>query len=243
MKIKLNKTILLLIILLQCSFSYGQEKQQVTLKNDTVYTNGIPQFICQEKKNEKARIYSLRSMDSKLQGLLIFRMENDTIRFSGTFPYLGLRYTCLYPKIEILTLLDSYIKNKVFVDGKANAEGLAAYCKERELVLDNHIANSTKSPAKRDSILAARAREDAMNQIKFTFHNNAPKPVKVFIGDKPKGGSGRIQIVPPHGDLKEHARKTEKIFLLNDAGDEIKSMAVTDSLKRIVIKASADGFE
>ena len=39
------------------------------------------------------------------------------------------------------------------------------------------------------------------------------------------------------------ATTVSKIFLLNDAGDEMKSIPVTNELKRVVIKASADGFE
>ena len=235
-------SILLLISLIHLSSS-AQELYDVKLINDTVYNHGEPQFICKSRNEKNGSLFSLRNLDNKAEAMLVFISQNDKIKFMGTFPVLQVRYSCLYPKLEIITLMDSYIRNKVFVNGKANLKGLKDYCKERNLVLDTLIARKVQSPMKRDSVMVAHAREDALSQIKFTFHNNASKPVRVFIGNKPKGGSGRIQIIAPHGELNEHARKTEKIFLINDEGEEIKSLSVTDSLKRIVIKESADGFE
>ncbi len=231
------------IILFSITNVFAQEKFNVSLKNDTVYNNNVVQFICQTKSKDSVSIYSLRSLDNKLQALLIFRYERDTIKFSGTFPYHSARYACLYPKIDILTLLDSYIRNKVMVNGVANLAGLEAYCKERHIVLDRSIEHSSKNPSKRDSVLTARAKADAANQIKFTIYNKAPKPVKVFIGDKPKGGSGRLQLIPAFGELEEHARNTERVFLISDNGGDFKAIAVNESLTKIVINASADGFE
>ncbi len=243
MKATWHKSILIIFILSRYSIGWAQERYDVTYHNDTVFNNNIPQFICQHQAKQNLEGYSLRSLDNKLQALLVVRNDSNKIKFSGSFPRLGFRYVCLYPKIEIITLLDSYIRNKVIVNGMPNLEGLKAYCKERSIPLDSIIARKKMDPAVRDSILIATAKEDAKNQVKFTFHNNAAKPVRIFIGDKPKGGSGRIQVIPPHGDFAEHARKTEKIFLLDDTGNGIKSIAVTDKLERVVIKASADDFE
>ena len=239
----LSGYLVLLVVLINFSCASAQERYDVTLKNDTVYNHGAPEFLCKFKGSVKGDIYSLRTLENKTEAILIiFPQEGNNIKFTGTFTSLNLQYACLYPKMEIVTLMDSYIRNKVFVKGKSNLEGLKAYCKERNLSLDV-MGRKAQSPAIRDSILVANAKADALSQIKFTFHNNSAKPVRIFIGDKPKGGSGRVQIIAPHGDLNEHARKTEKIFLLNDAGIEIKSISVTDSLKRIVINTSADGFE
>lgn len=243
MKRILIKNIILLIFLTSYIFSNAQERYEVTLTNDTIYNHGVPQFLCQGKESKKASVFSLRSFDKTLQGLLIFRFEDDGVNFSASFPYLGVRYARLYTKIEILTLMDSYLRSKVMVNGKANLKGLQAYCDDHGISLVKVPSRKVQRPVMNDTLLIARAKEDALNQVKFTFHNNASKPVRIFIGNKPKGGSGRIQVIAPRGDLNEHARKTEKIFLLNDAGDEIQSIAVTDSLMRIVIKASADGFE
>ncbi len=237
------KITLVLALVFHITFSNAQAKYDVTLKNDTVYNNGVPQFICNAKGSAKGSFYSLRNLDNKTEAMLILIPEKEKIKFSGTFPLLQVQYSCLYPQMEIITLLDSYIRNKVFVNGHATLIGLQAYCNERGLPLNKIQQRKVQKPGMNDSLMIARAKEDALNQVKFTFHNNANKPVRVFIGNKPKGGSGRVQIIPPHGDLNEHARKTEKIFLLNDAGDEVKSIPVTDSLKRIVIKASVDGFE
>ena len=238
--LKFNLSVLILFI---SSFAPAQERYDVTLKNDTVYNNGVPQFLCKLRGSNKGDFYSLQTLENKTEAILfIIKQEGNNIKFSGVFTNLNLRYNCLYPKMEIITLLDSYIRNKVFVNGKANLEGIKAYCKERNLVLQP-MGHKTQSPAIRDSILAANAKADALSQVKFVFHNNADKSVRIFIGDKPKGGSGRVQIIVSHGELNEHARKTEKIFLLNDAGDEMKSIPVTNELKRVVINASADGFE
>ncbi len=237
-----NKILLVAILLFHFSISDAQERYDVTMSNDTVYNHGDAQFICKFRPGKKGDLYSLRSLDNKTQALFIVQEQTNNWKFSATFTTLNLHYGCLYPKMEILTLMDSYIRNKVFLNGMPNLEGLKAYCKERSLDLVT-MGHKAQSRALRDSTLAANARLDAANQIKFTFHNNADKPVRVFIGDKPKGGSGRIQIIAPHGDLAEHVRKTEKIFLLNDAGDGIKSVPGMDVLPRLVIKSTADGFE
>ena len=243
MKPRVIKGIVSFIAIFQFAFGYAQERYEVVLKNDTVYNHGVAQFLCKFKGSDKGDVYSLKTLENKTAAILIIKPFNENVKFSGTFPLLGVRYACLYPKMEIITLLDSYIRNKVFVNGNVSLEGLQNYCKDRSLSLDKPPVRKAQSPAIRDSTLSANARADAASQIKFTFHNNANRPVRIFIGDKPKGGSGRIQVIAPNGDLAEHARKTEKIFLLNDAGDSIKSIPVTDELKRIVINAAADGFE
>ena len=236
-------TIIVLVAFLFHFSTYAQERYDVKLINDTVYNHDVPQFICKFRSGKKADMYSLRSLDNKTEALLICVPDSNRIRFSGSFTVLNVRYSCFYPTMEISTLLDSYVRNKVFVNGKANLEGLQAYCKERGLALATPPVRKVPNPLTRDSILAANARVDAANQVKFTFHNNASKPVRVFIGDKPKGGSGRIQIIQAHGDFAEHARKTEKVFLLNESGETLQSLSITDSLKRVVIKPTADGFE
>lgn len=242
----MKKTSIHLLLMLMCLCgmnAIAQEKFDVLLRNDTVFNSNVPQFICEHKNKGQLDGYSLRTLEKKLQAVLIVKNDSSGMKFSGSFPTLGLRYACLYPKIEIITLLDSYLRNKVMVNGEASREGLQAYCKERAIPLDTMTTHKKINPATRDSMLIATAKADAASQVKFTFHNNASRPVKVFIGDRPKGGSGRIQVIAPHGDFPEHARKTEKIFLLDDAGNPIKSIAVTDQLTKVVIKASADDFE
>lgn len=245
MKKNILKGIVFCIALFQVSLIHAQQKYEVTWNGDTVYNNAIPQFICKKTAKDSIAVYSLRSMDNKLKALLNLRKENNRIKFTGIFAFpnsVEMRYSCMYPEMEIITLLDSYVRNKVFINDMPNLEGLQAYCKERNIVL-TQTEKKRNRPAINDSLMAARARADADSQIKFNFYNKGAEPVRIFIGDKPKGGSGRVQIIASNGNLAEHARKTERIFLLDKQGNEVTSISVTDSLKQVVIKSTADGFE
>src|SRR4051794_3875810 len=102
----MKNTLLLLLILVATSLSASAQetskgKNKIVISNDTVYNNGVAEFLIHTRtsaKNPGMSIYSMYSLDNKAQALLIAKLIKDTIHFSARFPTLNVAYDCMYPK-------------------------------------------------------------------------------------------------------------------------------------------------
>jgi len=213
-------------------------KNKVTMIGDTVYKNNIPQFNVKSKVMSNklgAQMYAFYSFDKKTQAILTMTLVNDTIRFTGRFPSLSLIYDCLYPKIEFITLLESYINNKIIVDGKADQKGLEAYCKERNILLREIPIRKVARPgqdAKKDSIMTARALERQAKQFKFNMLNKGKKEVNVFLGDTSatNNRTNKPDAIPFRQGRYEMINAGETKELIGFEGEYV---CITDSLHKI----------
>jgi hypothetical protein len=184
----IRKLILLLVFTMSIQLVCAQEKSKVTLVNDTVYMDGKPQYSVKTRysKDSLMQIHSLRSLEGKLEGMLTTTLKNDTMQFVGRFPGPNMAYNCLYPKVSLFTLMESYIHNKVMVNGSASKEGLEKYCKEREIPLRELPVKSVSRPGKDpklDSLMAIRTKEHMDKKFTFTLKNNSKEQVSIFMGD------------------------------------------------------------
>lgn len=213
-------------------------KDKITLVNDTVYKNGIGQFTVRtrgSKTNTDLALHTFISFDKKIQAMISMKLVNDTIRFSGRFPEILVAYDCLYPKIDLQTILESYINNKIMVNGIAKKEGLELYCNERNLPLRTIVTRTVSKPgqdAKRDSIMAIRTKERMAKQFKFELANKSNKDVNVFLGDTTSSPNRtmRPSEIPFRQGRYEMIKAGETKQLIGFEGEYV---CLTDSLHKI----------
>ncbi|CAN5445839.1 hypothetical protein BH11BAC2_BH11BAC2_01400 [soil metagenome] len=248
-----------LILFLSFNYSNAQEKFDVTLRNDTVFNNGKPQFLAKFRPGPKGtRMYSLYSMDGKMQAILTMTEQGDQLRFSGRFPLIYVIYDCLYPKMEILTLMDSYVRSKVMVGGIAQKEGLQSYCKERGLPLREIPIRKVMKPgmdASLDSALAQRAKEQEAKKIEILIKNNSKDEVSIFVGDslaKEKIGpddktvpfrEGRIEKIAGGTEMKIVAFIGEKIGISSKDNNLYDCRPVVRELKQLKVRSNGKSLE
>ncbi len=230
----MKNTIWILLALISSTLKVnGQVRGEVKLKNDTVFHRNLPAFLCQGQTKAGQSIYFLTSLDKKPQAAIVFSDLDSQIHCTARFSQFLLRYDVLYPKIDISILLESYIKNKVMVGGKADSLGIVAYCKERDIKLTVISGHKMNRPVYNDSIMAQKAREDMAAQIKFTIENNSKNQYKVSIGS---ASTSRTQLINAGSVLEEHARLGEKVCVLDNNSDAIKScLEVKKELKKFLI--------
>ena len=256
----------LLFTLLCIVFTYSlsaqeKAKDKVTILNDTVYKNGTPQFVVKTRTSEKnpnLSLFTLVSFDKKIQAMLTFKLIDDTTRFMGRFPIAGVTYNCLYPKLDILTLMESYVNNKIMVEGVATKEGLEKYTKERGLTLDPIVVRSVSKPGqdpKRDSLMMARSKERLEKQFKFNLINKSKSEIMIFLGDttaspnrskNPKElpfRQGRYEIVKGM-ETKELIGFDGEYVCISDSLHKIIDLRLLKKdLKTLTVKSSAKKFD
>jgi hypothetical protein len=214
------------------SFSDVIAQDSVTVVNDTVYYKNKAEFIINHKAKTKNPVYFLFSMDGKHQVGLYIVDRDSQIQCSAHFTQLKVRYSVLYPKIDVKVLLESFIRNKVLVNGVVDSAGLANYCKERKIEIISMDVKKTARPQINDSLMAARAKADLENQVTIEIENNADHDVKVKIGNKV---SNRVEVVK-HNSKKEYkARKGEQICLLDDKSASKSCVDVKEGMKKITV--------
>jgi len=192
------KNLLFILLVIPISL-FAQKKDAFVLRNDSVFYNKVFQFKTEFRtasaspKTDSIKVpaksmqsVSLKSPDGKVQAMLNIQEKDTTIKFMARFPIIGLAYECLYPKVELSTILESYVKNKVMVDGIATKDGVKAYCKERNIPIIDQEELKKQREAKnkeRDSVLAIRTQEKMAKKFELTLKNNADSSVYIFIGD------------------------------------------------------------
>jgi hypothetical protein len=218
------------LVILCCGTIKAQDS--LVIVNDTVYYKNKAEFICEAKAKTKHPIYFIYSLDKKPQIGLYIVDRDSQIQCSAHFSSLRKRYAVLYPKIDIKVLLESYIKNKVLVNGVLDSTGLIAYCKERNIELLSMDIKKASKPQMNDSVMAARAKADYESQIVFTIENNSTGNIKVKIGS---ASSNRIVIVKAQEKSEQRARKTEQVCLLDDKNESKSCADVKEGLRSFVV--------
>lgn len=249
MQFKTLATILLVCI---SNILLAQKKLDVTMRGDSVFLENKFQFRAQHKESNGTLLVNLRAPDSSLQAILIFIPHEDQYRFNGRFLKLEKMYDCLYPKMEMTVLFESYIRNKVLVNGVANLEGLNAYCTDRKVELKDIPRKKVMKPgtAEQDSMLRVAAEARLKTMLQVEVYNNAPFPVTVLSGrpgnmvdGKRTFSEKREEMVDP-GQRKMIVTFDKEIICVvgsNHQELDCRQVSPTMSLK-LSINSKGDGF-
>jgi hypothetical protein len=229
----------------------AQKKLNVTMRSDSVFLDKKFQFTAAMRESKSGTLVQMRAPDSSLQAMLVIVPQDTQLRFSGRFAKLDQMYDCLYPKMEMLTLYESYIRNGVMVNGVANEKGLKAYCEERKLELRQIPKRQVVKPgvAGQDSILKARAEEKMKAKVQIEITNNATNPVTVMSGrpgpvkEGKKTYSEKREEVIPAGQKKVFiAFDGELICIVAPDRSEKDCRTVSHEMKSLSIVAEGDAF-
>ena len=240
------------VFLLLSLLTNAQEKFNVEMRNDSVFNNGELQFIAVEKISKENKLIQLKSPDQKLQAMLIVIRQEKKIRFSGRFPQLNLMYDCLYPDMEMFTLYESYIRNKVIVNGVVTEKGLRDYCNSRKLELREIPRRQVAKPGVgvQDSILKARTEERMKARVDIMISNTSGKPVTVTAGrmggtvnGKRNYSEKRQDIIPPGERRNFIAFEGELICIVAGDKSEKDCRVVTHAMKSLTILPEGERFE
>lgn len=196
----------------------AQTRGTVRIQNDTIFNKNVPSFIIKTEAKANQSLYFIADMNKKPQAAIFFSEQDTQIRCTARFPGLSLRYDVVYPKIDISVLIESYFKNKVFVNGKVDSLGLLKYCKEREIALAPMTNRRQNQPAN-DSIMAEVARGDYASQVAFSLENNSAQQFKVRIG---KTGLNRTIILDSNRTIVEHTHVGDQVCIIEN-NDKIRS--------------------
>lgn len=234
------KKLIALALILTVKISYSQELYNVKLSGDTVYNNGKELFLCKAQVRGKSSFHSLRSLTNKPIALLQMQEVDSQLKCSARFPMQMMRYECLYPLMDISVLMESYVRNKVIVNGSIDTIGLKAYCAERKISLENIQVRKAMTPAKGDSTMAARAKQDMENQAKFAIYNSSAVVVRLFLGSS---SSNRMQFVLPGKTINEHLPPGEKVCILDKEKKELDCRIIKKGDKEFKINKAGIAFE
>ena len=152
------------------------------LVHDTVFNNDKPIFLCNEDIKPPHLIYFLRNFQRKTMAVVHFEMQDSVLKSSVSFPFLNLRYNVYYPKMEIVTLLESFVRNKIIVNGTIDTIGLKAYCKQRQILMTSMTQRRTIRPTANDSSLGERAKKDYQSQIPIEIINSSYAMISINLG-------------------------------------------------------------
>lgn len=256
---KKNFFIIFLFYFLINDSCIAQENIVIVIKNNMVYQDNVALFSCEKKKIDQwSDFYTLKSNDGKTQAELTMSKYGDKTMFNGRFTLLGYFYECYYPKTDIETILSSYIKNEVIKESKANLEGLKKYCNDRSMPLqkipsaeelaktkipkDNPSSSSPNKPKSGSTNNNSSSASSLPKQVSFTLKNNSSKSVRIFIGTKPKYGSGRTYWLGGNNLASEYGTSGDQICIVDDHDNPISCQTLGDGTTRIDINSSGTGF-
>lgn len=244
--------ILMIILLLTQATVNAQEKFNVEVRNDSVFNNSELQFLITEKTSKGNSLINIKSPDNTLQAILVVVHQDKKIRFSGRFPTLNLMYDCLYPEMEMTTLYESYIRNKVFVNGVVNEKGLREYCESRKVELRAVPRKQVARPGvgAQDSLLKARTEERMRARVDIMVVNTSGKPVTVMAGraGQPVNGKRnysekRQDVIPPGERRAFVAFESELICIVAGDKTEKDCRVVTHAMQSLTILPEGEGFD
>jgi hypothetical protein len=244
--------LLVIVLLFANAAANAQEKYKIEVRNDSVFNNSELQFLVNEKTSKGNSLINIKSPDNKLQAILVVVPQEKKIRFSGRFPTLNMMYDCLYPEMEMSTLYESYIRNKVFVNGVVNEKGLRDYCESRKVELRAVPRKQVARPGvgTQDSLLKARTEERMRARVDIMVSNTSKRPVTVMAGRAGESVNGkrnysekRQDVIPPGERRAFVAFENELICIIAGDKTEKDCRVVTHAMKSLTILPEGEGFD
>lgn len=98
---------------------------------------------------------------------------------------------------------------------------------------------SSSGSAKQSSSASASS---LPKNVSFTLKNNSSKTVRIFIGTKPKYGSGRYTTFSGNTITTEHGKEGDQICIVDGSDNPISCQTISGSAMRIDINSSGTGF-
>ena len=234
---RLITSILFLFIVIS---SYGQENLKITWVNDTVFNYDKALFICKGQTKGVKSLYVIKNMDKKSIAVIMFEELDTVLRTSVNFVTMGLKFNVLYPKIEPIVLLESFVKNKIIIDGSIDTISVQSYCKEREIPLLNTVTKSAKRPGGFDSLMRASAAATIANSVEFTIVNSTNNLISVKIG---KPSNNRTQLLSAGENFKTRGLAGETICILDKNLQSLGCRTIQKTDTKFVIDKSGKRFE
>ena len=234
---RLITSILFLFIVIS---SYGQENLKITWVNDTVFNYDKALFICKGQTKGAKSLYVIKNMDKKSIAVIMFEELDTVLRTSVNFVTMGLKFNVLYPKIEPIVLLESFVKNKIIIDGSIDTIAVKSYCKEREIPLLNTVTKSAKRPGGFDSLMRASAAATIANSVEFTIVNSTNNLISVKIG---KPSNNRTQLLSAGENFKTRGEAGETICILDKNLQSLGCRTIQKTDTKFVIDKSGKRFE
>lgn len=245
----LRKTCLLILAICFSLQAYSQKNFKVTMRNDSVFNNNVLQFVVTKKSSLDKQLIQLRAPDSSVQAFLIVVLQDDKLRFSGRFVKLDKIYDCLYPKMEMLTLYESYIRSGVFVNGVADLKGLDAYCKERKIEMRSIEKRKVAKPSERDSILKLNAEERMKNMVQIEISNTSANAMTIMAGTQGGMVNGKRvyrekrQDIIPAGERRMFTAFIGELICIVAGAEERDCRQVDHSMRQLTILEKGEGFK
>jgi hypothetical protein len=174
------KNVLLIILTILTTAGFGQSL--VILDKGMATLDGKQWLIVSETS---ANNLIVKDLSGGSIAKLTFQNKGDKVFLQGEFATVEKKYDVYYPSgTTIQTILESYNKNKVIVDGKIDLKGLQSYCDTRKIPLlkllsaeeQKEYNDSLKKQGKRFSFgiyygLAYSFRIEPEKMTTLTFNN------------------------------------------------------------------------
>lgn len=244
--------IVLAIVCLASIQASAQQKLDVTLRHDSVFLKNEFQFRAVMKETKGYKLIQLRSQKDSILGLLMVFPKDTNLLFDARFPRINKMYDCLYPKMEMLTLYESYVRNEVIVNGELSEIGLTEYCKARNVPLTAIPIRKVARPnvATQDSILKANAELKMKTRVDITVTNSSAKVLNISSGrvvktiDSKRTYAEKRQDSIPAGESKVIiAFDGEFICIVAEDNSEKDCLLVKHELKALTISSEGEHFK
>jgi hypothetical protein len=227
---------------------------QVKLKDGKVYQNDTIIFLYKEQKTDKITTYYEFNRKDKTQLFDVIKTSYMGMKgYRVTFPTIDTYFEVNYGNAAIEEVVTSYINNKIIeTDLKINKSALESYAKTRGIYLKSlsklgtlktsENATTYTLPSTTGSTTQNTSASSAPSSTSFSLTNTSNQNVKIFIGDKPKYGSGTTGNVSGNSIERRTAKVGDQICIVDASDNPISCMTVTASMGDVVINKSGTGF-
>lgn len=251
---------LIFIITVFGSITYSGAQTMVKIEKGIATLDGKQWLIVQETQIDKKTAYEvIKTLSGEIIAMLTFTNNADAVYFKGEFPVIAKKYEINYPAgTAIQTILESYNKNKVIVDGNIDLTGLQKYCNDRKFPLNNILTPEERKEQEANQQVVYSYSNEKKNKsepsdnintdtplpknVSFTLKNNSSKNVRIFIGDKPKYGSGRTSWYSGNSSTSEYGTSGNQVCIVDEYDNSISCQTISDGTTRIEINESGTGF-
>jgi hypothetical protein len=230
----------------------------IAIQGDTVLVDGKP-FLRFRRVTPEGSYYIVKGVDGRDQAGLTFTSYPGRVFFNARFPALGRFFQANFPAgTTFEKVIASFIQNKVFVDGKPSLPGVQKYCADRGLPLrgdDDPLPERPAAPPPQfspPSSWPSRPPSGAGPRqppsptepatVGFTLRNNSSRDVRIFIGSRPKYGSGRTTRATAHSIASEHGIRGDQVCIVDERDNPITCTTLSPGMSSVEINPSGTGF-
>ncbi|TAL60005.1 MAG: hypothetical protein EPN85_08210 [Bacteroidetes bacterium] len=171
---------------------------------------------------------------------IIKAMMEDKAVIGGKISMEGLKTMCAKNNLKLMTYpeYDNWVK-----------EYEAQQAEKQEAAKNQPSQNNPSYSSPQNTSSSGSAKQPSSTQatslpknVSFTLKNNSSKTVRIFIGTKPKYGSGRTTNLGGNSITSEHGTAGDQICVVDGSDNPISCQTISGSVTRIDINSSGTGF-